>query len=141
MKIVYKKVFLDTNPIIYLLENQEPYSTKVKSFLVDCIRNKSEFYTTTITDTEFMVKPFKENKLADIETYKSFLKALNVLKCYINDSIAEQAAKLRVQYENIKLADAIQLAASMESGCDAFLTNDKQLKQVSNANVVYLGDL
>lgn len=141
MKIVYKKVFLDTNPIIYLLENQEPYSTKVKSFLVDCIRNKSEFYTTTITDTEFMVKPFKENKLADIETYKSFLKALNVLKCYINDSIAEQAAKLRVQYENIKLADAIQLAASMESECDAFLTNDKQLKQVSNANVVYLGDL
>ena len=138
---MYKKVFLDTNPIIYLLENQEPYSTKVKSFLLDCMGNKSEFYTTTITDIEFMVKPLKEKKLSDIETYKNFLKALNVLKCYINDSIAEQAAKLRVQYENIKLADAIQLAASMDAGCDVFLTNDKQLKQVFSANVVYLGDL
>lgn len=138
---MYKKVFLDTNPIIYLLEDQYPYSIKVKNFLLECMRNNAELYTSTITDVEFMVKPYNENNLSDIEIYKDFLKALNILKCYINESIAEQAAMLRAQYENIKIADALQLAASIDAGCDAFLTNDKQLKIVKNVNVVYLGDL
>jgi hypothetical protein len=33
------------------------------------------------------------------------------------------------------------MAASLDCNCDIFLTNDKQLKQVSEAHVIYLGDL
>ena len=33
------------------------------------------------------------------------------------------------------------MAASIECGCDTFFTNDKQLKQVTEANVIYIGDL
>jgi len=138
---VYKRVFLDTNPIIYLLEDQQPYSLKVKSFLFDCMNSGSEFYTSTITDTEFLIKPYLEKNISDIEYYKDFLKALSVLKCFINETIAENAAKIRAKYSDIKLGDALQLAASIETQCDAFFTNDKQLKQVIEANVVYLGDL
>lgn len=138
---MYNKIFLDTNPIIYFLEDSKPYSTKVKAFLSDCLLNNCEFYTSTITDAEFMVKPYSENKLADIETYNEFLGSLNVLKCYITESIASRAAQLRALYTNIKLADALQLAAAIESGCDAFLTNDRQMKQVKQANVLLLDDL
>lgn len=135
---MYKKVFLDTNPIIYLLENQQPYSLKVRNFLLDCMNSGAEFYTSTITDAEFMVKPLRENRLEDIETYKYFLRNLNVLKCYIRETIAEKAAKIRANYKSVKLGDALQLATSIETNCDAFLTNDSQLKQVIEANVIYL---
>ena len=81
-----KKVFIDTNPLIYLVGGQEPYHSKVLNFLSDCIDEEAEFYTSTITD-------------------------------------------------------ALQLASSIDCNCDVFLTNDKQLKQVLEAKVLYLGDL
>lgn len=137
---MYKKIFLDTNPIIYFLEDRKPYSTLVKKFLSDCMVNKCEFYTSTITDAEFMVKPYSENNLVDIETYSDFISSLNILKCYITETIASKAAQLRALYTDIKLADALQLAASIETGCDAFLTNDKQLQQVKQAHVLLLTD-
>ena len=55
--------------------------------------------------------------------------------------MAEKSAELRAKYKDIKLADALQLAAAIEYGCDAFFTNDKQSKQVSEINVVNLADL
>ena len=45
-----KKVFIDTNPLIYLVGNQEPYHSKVLKFLSVCIDEDAEFYTSTITD-------------------------------------------------------------------------------------------
>ena len=47
---MYKRIFLDTNPIIYLVENQQPYADKVLDFIVQGLDDKSEFYTSTITD-------------------------------------------------------------------------------------------
>lgn len=124
-----------------MLENQIPYSHKVKSFLLDCMYNGAKFYTSTITDAEFIVKPMLEKNFTDIEIYKDFLHTLNVLKSFVSESIAESSAKLRSKYPSIKLPDAIQLAVAMDANCDAFLTNDAQLKQVIEANVEYLGDL
>ncbi len=88
-----------------------------------------------------MVKPYRDGNIEDIETYKSFLKKLGVLKTFVSDSLAEKSAELRAKYPGIKLADALQLAASIDAGCDVFLTNDIQLTQVTEANVVYLDGL
>ena len=49
----------------------------------------------------------------------------------ISAKIAETAAKIRAEYRDFKAMDSLQLAAAIESGCDVFLTNDKQLKQCS----------
>ena len=110
-------------------------------FMSDCIDEDYEFYTSTITDAEFLIKPFFNNDLEQIEKYKNYLERLEFLKCYINEQIAEKAAYLRAKYSDIKLADALQLASSIDCKCDMFFTNDKQLKQVAEAKVLYLGDL
>ena len=136
-----KRVFIDTNPIIYLVSQQEPFYSKVVKFMSDCIADDAEFYTSTVTDSEFLVKPFKDNDLEKAEKYKNYLNSLEFVKCFISDKVAEQAAKIRAKYPDIKLADALQLAACIDCDCDIFFTNDKQLKQVSEANVLYLGDL
>ncbi len=138
---MYNRIFIDTNPIVYLIGNQLPYSLKVRDFLSHEMFEGAEFYTSTITDTEFLAKPYKMNDYEAVEAYREFLERLNVLKCYVNEPIAVTAAKIRAQYDGIKTADSIQLAASIESRCDCFFTNDAQLRQVIQANVVYLGDL
>ena len=136
-----KKDFIDTNPLIYLVAHQEPFYSKVVKFMSDRIADDDEFYTSTITDAEFLVKPFQNKDNEQIEKYRDYLKKLEFVKCFISEQIGERAARLRADYHDIKLGDALQMAASIDCNCDVFLTNDKQLKQVSEAHVVYLGDL
>ena len=136
-----EKVFVDTNPLVYLVGEQEPFYSKTLKFMADHISKNSEFYTSTITDAEFLVRPLSENDTEQIYRYREFLKKLNFLKCFVNEQISEKAAILRAKYKDIKLPDALQLAASLVCGCDIFLTNDKQLKQVEEVNVVYLDEL
>ena len=136
-----KKVFIDTNPLIYLVGKHEPYYSKVLKFISQCIAENASFYTSTITDAEFLVLPLSQNDSKQINQYKSFIKNLAFEKCKISEGIAEKAALIRANHKNIKLPDALQLASSMECGCDVFLTNDKQLNQIVEANVVLLGDL
>lgn len=136
-----KKIFIDTNPLIYLVGGQEPYHSKVLKFLSDCIDEDAEFYTSTITDAEFLVKPLVDNNIEQVEKYKTCLKQLDFLKNFISEQVAVKAAQIRAKYQTIKLADALQLASSIDCNCDVFLTNDKQLKQVLEAKVLYLGDL
>ena len=109
--------------------------------MTDCIAADAEFYTSTVTDAEFLVKPFENNDTEQVEKYRHCIKSLEFLKCFINEQVAEKAAKIRAKYPDIKLVDALQLAASIDCGCDTFFTNDKQLKQVTEANVLYLGDM
>ena len=137
---MYKRIFLDTNPVIYLLENQQPYSDSVLRFIVQGLDDDAEFYTSTITDAEFLVRPYRIEDFDAVKTYRDFLTKLNVLKCFVTEQIADKAAKIRAKYPSIKLGDSIQLAASIDCACDCFYTNDSQLKQVIEVNVVYIGD-
>ena len=135
---MYKRIFLDTNPVIYLLENQQPYADQVLDFISRGLDEGAEFYTSTITDAEFLVRPYKIEDFKTAELYRDFLTKLDVLKSYVTEQIADGAAKIRAKYPSVKLGDSIQLAASIDCGCDCFYTNDSQLKQVSEANVVCL---
>ena len=136
-----ERIFIDTNPLIYLLDNISPYQITVRNFFIEKKQRNAEFYTSTITDAEFFVKPFANRDLEKISVYRDFLREFEFLKCFITEQIAERSADIRAKYPNIKFADSLQLAASIECDCTAFLTNDKQLKNVTEANVVYLGDL
>jgi predicted nucleic acid-binding protein len=46
---------------------------------------------------------------------------------------------LRAQY-NLGFADAIQAAVAIHAGCDALLTNDKNLRRITELNIIVLGD-
>lgn len=102
-----KKVFFDTNPLIYFVSGYEPYYSKVFDFFTECIENDVEFYTSTITDAEFLSKPFRDGNFDVVERYKIWLRKLDFLKCFITEQVAEKAAFVRAKYQSIKLADAL----------------------------------
>ena len=136
-----KFVFFDTSPLIYYLDGIEPFASKVENYMLSAMNEKYSLYTSTITDMEYLVYPYRVNNLVKISAYKSFLTNAHFLKVSINEKMAETAAQIRAKYSGIKSMDALQLASAIISGCDVFLTNDKQLRQVEEMQVLLVDDL
>lgn len=140
----YKKVFIDTAPFIYFIEKNEDnpeYFWKVKNFLMECYDNRKSFFTSVITIEEYLVAPYKKGGCCYIETFKKLLKTLGFNVMNIDKEIAEKAAMIRAGYKGFKAMDALQLATAYVTGCDLFLTNDKQLKQFREIRCITLDDL
>ena len=54
--------------------------------------------------------------------------------------IAKLAAKIKAEYGDFKTMDSLQLAVAVHTGCDLFLTNDKQLKRFNGLHCVTVED-
>ena len=54
--------------------------------------------------------------------------------------MAEIAADLRARYR-LRTPDALQIAAALVTGCEAFLTNDAALRRVTDLQVLVLDEL
>lgn len=135
------RVYFDTAPIIYFLENRPQWYDKIESFLYEGIQREFQFVTSVITNIEYLVAPTRELNLLAINNYWDFLHSLDVQVLQIDREIAEIAVKLRARYAGLKTADGIQLATCLHSGCDVFLTNDRQLLQVKEAPVKLVEEL
>jgi predicted nucleic acid-binding protein len=53
----YKRIFVDTAPIIYYLENSSLYNESIKSFFKKCIEEKIKLVTSTVTVEEYLAFP------------------------------------------------------------------------------------
>ena len=53
------RIFFDTAPLIYFLDKSPLYFDKVKNFLFKSANDNSQFYTSVITDMEYVVNPYK----------------------------------------------------------------------------------
>ena len=136
-----KRIFFDTNPIIYYLETHTNYSDIVVDFIIEHKTSGDEFYTSTITNAEYLYKPFRERRLDLLKVYSDFLNIYDFKVSPITESIAFKSAQLRSKYSGLKLPDALQLATAIECQCHLFLTNDERLAQVEEANVLCLSRL
>lgn len=75
------------------------------------------------------------------DNFKKFMEYMKIEVVDIDSKIAEQGAKIRGQYKNFKVMDALQIAAAVVSGCDMFFTNDKQLRQEKELPCMTMEDL
>ncbi|MDE6214175.1 MAG: PIN domain-containing protein [Lachnospiraceae bacterium] len=135
----FKKIFLDTSPIVYYLENNEVYYRNMKKFwneYRDC-----DYVTSAVTVTEYLTYPFQQNNFKLINTFYAFVNGMDIEIKSIDKVIAEKAAQIRAEYLFFKTMDALQLATACLSGCDLFLTNDKQLKQFKEIECITVGEL
>lgn len=97
--------------------------------------------TSVLTVTEVLTKPLQTNHFQYENRYRNMLiKTHNITTLAANLPIAEQAARLRAKY-SLKTPNAFQVATSILAGCDAFLTNDKRLKQITEINILVLDEL
>lgn len=131
----------DTAPIIYFVEANPAYDAIVTAIFSQVENGEINGITSVISLCEVMVHPFR-NKNTDLQNrYREILlESSNFFTLNISPLIAETAAQLRANY-NLRTPDALQIAAALENGCDAFLCNDKNLKRIKELRVLILGEL
>ncbi len=97
--------------------------------------------SSVITLTEVLAKPVENGDEKLAKKFSEFLKhGKNLVVLEISEAIAERAGKLRGHYPYLRTIDAIQIASAIDAGADAFLTNDKKLKQIKDIKVLVLAD-
>lgn len=138
---MFSKMYLDTAPIIYFLENHPFYALKVQNVFLDNMSAGCSFATSVVTNIEYLPKPLQENKKDLVSSYNSLRKLLNIEYVPADEKTSMIAVNFRTKYPSLKALDSIHLATAIYSGCDVFFTNDKQLKQVKEIKILYLEDL
>lgn len=132
----YKRIGLDTNVLIYYIEEHPFYLRKIEPLIDRIAEGKAIGITSYVTLLELLVKPLREKRFDLVERYKMILSS-QLEMVAIDESVSIKAAELRAKY-GIKTPDAIQLASIIIRNGDVFITNDERLGDVKEIRVLTL---
>ena len=135
----FKKVFIDTAPIIYYLQSSELYYDNMKAFWKEY--NECDYVTSAITITEYLTYPYRQEDIKLVDSFYAFINDMDIQVKSIDERIADKAAQIRAEYKFFKTMDSLQLATACIMGCDLFLTNDKQLRQFKDIKCITVDEL
>ena len=135
-----KRVYFDTNAIIYFLEqNVQFYDVVLEIFKLIGTDDISAL-TSEFTLTEILIKPIRENERALIQNIKDLLLDREFFTLTeTSESLFIKAAETGGA-KGLRPADAIQFTSALENHCHFFVTNDARFKSVGGLEVVYLSE-
>jgi predicted nucleic acid-binding protein len=135
------RLFLDTAPVIYLVEKNPAYLDVVTEIFTAIDNGQITAVTSPVTLAECLVHPLRLNLPSLQQSFVNVVvNGLHTTFVTLDQSVGQQAARLRANY-NVRLPDALQLAAAINNGCDTFLTNDALLKRVTGIQILVMDDL
>ena len=138
------KVSVDGKDFSYSIEKDEnnpQYYDKVKKFFSNGYEADKKFVTSVITMEEYFVFPYRNKLYSFIDMFDRLVETTDMEIVEVNQEIAKKAAQIRAEYKFFKPMDALQLATACITGCDLFLTNDKQLRQFREIKCVIVDEL
>lgn len=136
-----QRLYIETAPLIYYVEENPAFVAKMDA-IIDAIEHSSiDAVSSVITLTEVLAQPMKLGNASLEQEYRDILLNSGGFRLLpISAQIAEAAADLRARY-NLRTPDALHIAAAINAGCDAFLTNDKDIRRVTEIVVWTLDEL
>jgi predicted nucleic acid-binding protein len=137
----HRRVALDSNVIVYLLEAVEPWASAARNVLGAIEAGRLGGVISTIGLAEVCAGPATLGDLALVERYVEAIGSIPGLRIQpITAEVAADAAIIR-GVRGMSLADAMHLAAARASGATAFVTNDRRVHGSPRLEVVYLDEL
>ena len=136
----FNKVFLDTAPVIYFLDEDMNFGVKSRSIIEEILLQGKTIAASAITCMEYLVYPYRTNNSEKIEAFSDFIEEVGIPILTIGALTAAKAAQIRARYPAFKAMDALQLATAVLAGCDVFLTNDNQLRQFDELHCITVED-
>jgi predicted nucleic acid-binding protein len=134
-------VFLDTAPLVYLIETRGSFHAPVRAFFERCIRQRVQLVTSLITYIEVLTQPERLDRNDLAARYRMFLTNSEHLSIHpLNFQVADECIRIRATY-GFKTPDAIQLAVSRVCGAGLILSNDAEWKKYRDGKVVLVSDL
>ena len=136
-----QRLYVDTAPLIYYFEEYASYISKMDRIFDLIVRTSVVTFSAVHILTEVMVKPLQTGNHELAQEYRDILVNSDAYTLVtVTMPIAESAADLRARY-NLRTPDALHVATAISTGCDAFLTNDAQLKRVQELPILVLDEL
>jgi predicted nucleic acid-binding protein len=138
---LYSIVGLDTALFIYHFEGNPHYLPLTREILSSIEGGERKGVTSTITLMEIIVKPYTLHQADIARKYETMLVNFPNLEIVdLDRDVIRQAARLRAEF-HIRPPDALQVAASLLYGAEAFITNDIRLKRLQEKlDVIILDD-
>ena len=125
------RIYLDAAPMIYLVENVEPFKTALVQQLS---RQDVELVTSDLSRLECRVKPIRVGNQLLIDAYEQFFREAISQTIPLSAEVIDLATDIRAQF-SFATPDAIHLAAPIWANCDQFLTNDHRLQRFDRIQV------
>lgn len=133
-------VGIDTAPFIYLWERHARYFAVSEALFRHLRPPQVRGVTSMVTLIEACVYPQQQGRMDLVQAYeRSLLFSEQVLLLPIDLALARHTVRLRAQY-GIRVPDALQIAAALETGAQLFVTNDRRLSRVKEIEVLLLDD-
>lgn len=136
-----KVVGLDTSVFVYFLENHPQYAPLAEITIKGIENGKWLGVTSTITLMEITVRPWQLGNETAAREYEAVLVHFpNLTIVDVDRNVARAAAQLRAKYK-VSPPDALQVAASISYGANAFLTNDRRLSRLEDViDIIVMDD-
>lgn len=130
------RIGLDTNIFIYYFGKSSEFGQAAKRVFDNLTNSKTSAVTSVISLFELL--SHRELTIGDArEIEEKFFEIPNLEIVDVSRSISTAAADIRRKY-GFRLADAIQLATSVEVNVPTFITNDEGLKKFKELKVMLL---
>jgi predicted nucleic acid-binding protein len=137
---VHTIIGVDTAPFIYLWERHPHYYPLSETLFRHLKKPGVRGVTSIITLIEACVLPQRQGRLDLVQTYeRALLHSRQVQTLPVDAELARRAVILRAEY-SIRVPDALQIAAALEIGATAFVTNDRRLAKVQELHVLLFDD-
>ena len=131
-----KRVYFDTAPIIYALENAPHLAAVSIPFIRASEDRKIIGFTGAVTLAELLVKPLQQGNSEYADVLKGLFTSGDLFDCVDHSRDAYiLAATLRAEHR-YKFVDALQIATARTLGCQFFITNDHKLASSPLTEVV-----
>ncbi|MBM3669822.1 MAG: type II toxin-antitoxin system VapC family toxin [Actinobacteria bacterium] len=134
-------VYVDSNVVIYVLEDDPRFGPAARSFLADCADGTYNAFISAAVCAEVLTGPYRRGDAHAVETARDLLNnddLFLVLDHTRKDF--EASARLRGQ-SGLDFADSLHVATATNNGCRALVTNDRKLVSGGDPLVVPLASL
>lgn len=133
VNVATRLIALDAMIFIYYLDaSDDTLHSRSRQIIEPLLTNKTRGVTSIVSVLETLSSPRYINDTERLENYSLFFQSVPGLRVIeVTWDIAQEAARLRREYKNLRTPDAIQLATAVVSRASTFITNDARLKTLS----------
>ena len=135
------RLYLDANVYIYALEDHSQFGEAARQVLEAIDRDGITVVAQHLILAELLPHPVKQGATDLVQLYEDlFLHHPQLVLLNTEPTTINLTTKLRATY-GFSTLDALHLASAIATECDAFITNDQELKSVQEIPVLLLQEI
>ena len=135
------RVYLDSDCIIYAVERHPIFAALLDPFWLQVQNGLATVVTSELAICETQVLPRRLGNAALLSAFDHFFARPELSLIPISRDLLRETARLRAIHTGLRTPDAIHLATAVESGCVAFITNDRRLNGIVTIPIFVLRDV